>query len=271
MQPSLDNCWLKIERAKEHRDSLQHFVLDTFEIQDNLPRLGMKFDSDSGEYVMFINFMPDLGDFLPRCQIIVGDMMHNLISALNQLVYQLASLNTGGAIKKPISIDFPIADDAERFRDLQKRYLREVSPDHVTIIERYQGYHRIDEDLAVGTYFHPLTMLRDLASTDKHRLPISLSIPTSVTCHEGIDLIQFLIMGNCQQFARVGSMSRPRAELGVEVMRAKLPAGSVETNMDVAGHVTPYVAIDGDRPAIQTFDKIAAVVSKIIHEFNQLF
>jgi hypothetical protein len=274
---SLDFCLLKIERAKEHRDALQQYVSDTFAIESNRPRCGIKFDPDTGDYILFVNYMPDLGDFLSRCSLILGDGVHNLISALNHLAFQLAILHTGGAPNKPSSIQFPICDTINAWNDAKVRRLGEVAPNHVAIIERFQGYHRIDEQVSVGLYFHPLSKLRDLDSANKHRLPIDLVIPTSgwgTSTGDTLPSLIITIVGTLQEFFTPGHISgstRPVAKLGTEVVRAKLPPGVVQPDMEMACYISPHIAIDGDRPAIHAFDKIATLVVKIVREFEPFF
>ena len=174
MATPLDSCLLKIERAKEHRDALEKYERETFAVESNRPRLGIKFEPDTEDYVLFVNYMPDLNPFLDRYSLILGDAVHNLISALDRLAYQLALLHTGDNIQKPNSVQFPICDTTDKFERAKKRWLSEIAPDHVAIMERFQGYHRVDERHAIGPYFHPLSKLRDLVSLDKHRLPIEL-------------------------------------------------------------------------------------------------
>jgi hypothetical protein len=270
MPSPLDSCRLKVERAKEHRDALQKYLSDTFAIESNRPRLGIRFEPNQGDHVLFVNYMPELGDFLLRCSIIFGDAVHNLISALDHLSYQLALLHTGGSIQKPHVIQFPICDSIGAFNDKRKR-LAEINPAHVAIMERFQGYHRIDEQVSVGTYFHPLSKLRDLASADKHRLPIDLVIPTSGFEVPDLSFLPIILFGAVQRTTGGGFIEMRPAELGAEVMRARLPAGVLQTDMNMGGYIAPTIAIEGDRSAIAAFDKINAMVVRVIREFEPFF
>jgi hypothetical protein len=273
MPPSLTGVWLKIERAKEHRDALQKHIAETFAIEANLPRLGVKFEPDSGEYVLFVDHMPDLSDFIERCAVVTGEVSYQLVSALDHLAYQLALIHTGGNIAKPKDVMFPFTEKREAWPQLQKRWLSEIDPAHAAVIERYQGYHRIDEQLAVGPYFHPLSLLREeLQATDKHRLLIDLFIPT--TGLQNFDwrvVLPIMLFGMTQNALDGRSVEARPAKLGAEVMRAMLPPGAIQADMDVAGYITPTVAIAEGRSLIPVLDKIAAVVIKIVREFEPFF
>ncbi len=272
MPSPLDACLLKVERAKEHRDALENYERETFAVEANRPRLGIKFEPDTGDSVLFINYMPDLEGFLDRCSLILGDTVHNLRSALDRLAYRLALLHTGGNIRKPKSIQFPICDSIEAFYSAKDRWLSEIAPDHVAIMERFQGYHRVDGSHAIGSNIHPLSKLRELVNVDKHRLPIKLVIPANnIANPTSASTVAIFTMGVVEGVLSVGSYKPPVAELGAEVMRSKFPAQVSKAEMDMAGHVSPNVALEGEDSAVGTVDKIAAMVVKVIREFEPVF
>ncbi len=221
MPPSLDPSLLKVKRAKEHRDALEKYERETFAVESNRPRLGIKLDPVTGDYVHFINYMPDLEGFLDRCSLILGDTLHNLRSALDRLAYQLALLKTGGNIRNPKSIQFPICDSVEAFDKAKRKWLREIARDHVVIMERFQGYHRVDG--GQDPYFHPLSKLRDLSIVDKHRLPIDLVIPTSGIANASASTLAIFTMGVMEQVLGAGSYKPRVAKLDAEVMRSNFP------------------------------------------------
>ena len=278
MISTLDSCIAKIDRAKEHCDALGKYVDDTFAVEANRPRLGIRFDADTKDHIVFINYMPDLSVFLDRCSLIYGDAVNNLRVALDRVAYQLALLHTGGKIQAEAKIQFPICDTLESFNNFKTQRLKEISPVHIAIMERVQGYHTIDENVCLGMYFHPLVMLRELVNIDKHRLPIKLVIPTS-----GMHLYhplaeKILSVAFMNQLGRderglykICPLQFPVAELGAVVMRAKLSSGALETEVSMAGYVSAMVAIEGDRSAISSLNKMAAVIVKILHEFEPSF
>jgi hypothetical protein len=260
-----------MERAKEHRDALQAHIDETFAVEANRPRLGAKFDPERGENIVFVNRMPDLTDFYERSSIILGDAVHCLRSALDHLAFQLSAREQGPKLEEGKTM-FVIADCPKQWNTGSKRWLAQVHPDDLTIIERYQGYHRIDEQLAVGPYFHPLAMLRDLDDTDKHRLLNTLAVPSTsfslkggaasaIVLFEVQDLTESLSTGDTSDFE-----AEP-VELGTVVAHTR-HMEPLETEEENSGYMTPAIAIAEGRPAVQVLDKVAATVTKIIREFE---
>jgi hypothetical protein len=178
MQASLDSSWAKIERAKEHRDVLDAYIAKTFSLKRNCPHVGIKFQPDSGEHVLFVNQMPDLRLPLLRCGAIIGDVCHNLRSALDHLAFQLAHRNKGGSVTNERRIQFPIEDNPATFKGRctdpgRRGWIADLHPDDQAIIERFQVYNRLNEHLPTGglrrPFRHTLGLLRDLSdktSTD---------------------------------------------------------------------------------------------------------
>jgi hypothetical protein len=271
--PPLEYCWLKIERAREHRDALAKYVADTFAVEANRSRVGGRFDRDSSEYIVYVSYTPDLGNFLSRCSILLGDAVHSLNSALDHLVYQLALLHTHGNIQKPSRIQFPLCDTADAFSDERKRRLGELDPTHIAKIERFQGYQPIDENLLIGLGTgHPLSKLRDLVSVEKHRLPIDIVVPPNSLDITHAQVSTAFALGAMQQFMQTGGpIVFERAKLDAVIMRYRLPTGSVPTDVEMAGYVGSKVAFDGDRLVLDALDKIAAAVEKVLREFQPVF
>jgi hypothetical protein len=269
----LDSVWLKVERAKEHRDTLEQYIDESFSVEANRPRLGLKFEPETGDNVLYVNYVPDLQWFLDRCSIILGDTVHNFVSALDRLSYQLAVLHTSGAVQKPNSVQFPICDTPETFAAARKRWLKEVAPAHIAIIERFQGHNGVDDHENIGgPYFHPLSMLRDLAGMDKHRMPIDVIIPTD-SLQDTPAMIQILGFMQATFSGNLRTLTEPKpAELGTVVCRCRLPPDlASKAQMDMAGYVAAGVAINRQYRAVALVDKVAAMVVKVVREFEPIF
>ena len=91
-----------------------------------------------------------------------GDYVHNLRSALDQLVWALAVNNNRG--KEPSNanlVDFPVADKPAKFYDAP--VLRNLTWEQATVLEGFQPYHGGDAQKALGD-------LNALWNDDKHRL-----------------------------------------------------------------------------------------------------
>lgn len=271
-QPSFNGCWAKLRRAAEHRNLLDQYARETFAIEANRARVGLRFDRSTSEYVLYVSHMPDLGPFFERVSVILGDAIHDLRSALDHLVFELARWNTNDQVRNPREIQFPIVDTPGDFQKAERNLLAEIRPEHRAIIERYQPYHRIHEQVAVGPYFHPLAMLRDLSNVDKHRLLITVMVPTSGIQDPvgGVAGPAFLVFtaGHLQQVFNFKNIETRPVAMGVEIVRARMDMPVFGEQVDMAAYILPGIALPEEgRSVVGVLDKISAVVSDIIRKF----
>jgi hypothetical protein len=106
--------------------------------------------------------------------LVLGDIVHNLRSALDALVYALARAHLGRTPTdtEARQIQFPIVDRPDQWEGECKRWLRHIAPAAQLLIERCQPYHD-----ANPREVHLLAALRDLSNIDKHRhLIVTLGI-----------------------------------------------------------------------------------------------
>lgn len=175
---SLDGCWAKIERAKEHRDALDEYIRKTFSVNDNCPAFGFKFDTKTGEDVLYISRLPRTSRIERRVGVLLGDTFHDLRSALDHLTWQLAHWNTNGQIRYPKKVQFPISETPTQFAKAETEALGEVHPNHRAIIDRFQAYRRLKSGGFRTIRNHPLTLLKQFSDTDKHRILSTVVMPT---------------------------------------------------------------------------------------------
>lgn len=281
-QVSFNGCWAKVNRAKQHRDALEGYIRETFSVKANLPTLGAKFDAESGEHIVYINCIPDLVPFLNNVALFVGDVVHNFRCALDHLAFQLARYHRGGSLtpRQERDVQFPIADSEEGFERQRDRYLRYIAPEHITIIEGLQLYHRTAgrPDGWSGPYIHQLALLRDLSNMDKHRMltPI-LAVPwmSEFFSPPVNHIIRTSIIQDVEAFI-VGQALHPetgehRLEVGIVVFRATIPGRILEQEVDMAGYVTPMIHLADGRTLVPTLDRLAAFVVYVLSEFETLF
>jgi hypothetical protein len=265
---SLHSCWAKIERAKEHRDLLDRHLRHAFSVDANRPRLGIKFDADTGRHVLYISDLPDLDHVLRRASVCVGDIMHNFRSALDHLTYQLALWNTGGRVSRPKRAQFPILNQPDHFNSAQGDALREVHPDHQAIIERFQPYHRIPEARGIGPSFHSLAVLRDLDNADKVSLiTLVLMPPASLTAYHGAART---LVGLALRHTPHWAVNVPPIAPGSPLVEATLPPHVAVGETEAAGHVTPHLGLPEGWPVDHIIDRVGAVVLRVMGEFQLL-
>jgi len=144
---------LKIERAKEHIENLNS-ILQTF-LQSDFYRISIEQDFDGAN---FIQFDVDTSKF-PRdsCALIIGDVLHNLRSALDTFVYVIHPWEWS---------NFPISDTREKLisrlseRLKQKQISETLSKFILDTVKPYE----------TGNY--ELWVLHHLNNWDKHQLLI---------------------------------------------------------------------------------------------------
>jgi hypothetical protein len=154
--PSLTNPRAKLSRAGEHLDALHNDLAAYSERQPH--SLGINGEIDHGWKLLrfSITEQPPI-----RLGLLLGDFIHNLRSALDNLVCQLALL--GGA-ESCNTTQFPICDTPELFTEARERgRLAGVRPEHVASIERFQPYQ--------GQHMthRALVAVRDFDNIDKHQ------------------------------------------------------------------------------------------------------
>jgi hypothetical protein len=159
---------LKLDRALHHLNSLQAEVQGW--LTGNPYRLVKEFDAQRGEHVVRVEILDE-----PPATfgLIVGDCLHNLRSALDNLVYELAVAHSGFPLSKSIEGDsaFPILKNQDAFASKGKRMIRGIHPAAQTIIEQLQPYQRRQGFTFDDVTVNPLSMLNELSRIDKHRLP----------------------------------------------------------------------------------------------------
>jgi hypothetical protein len=173
---TLKGVELKLERAKDHFETLANSITAFLR------------DPDTYSVVLEVNkerrpvlVMEDIKEPCPEWDVLIGDCVHNLHSALDHLAFQLMVGNTPAKQRREFvkSSAFPIFLSSREFRKLRSKGSRkgEPTPDSGlhkilgasdparTIIEGLQPYHRRK---IPGT--RRLWELRELSNTDKHRL-----------------------------------------------------------------------------------------------------
>jgi hypothetical protein len=103
-----------------------------------------------------------------RFGVLIGNVLHNLRSALDHLVWQLVLLNGGAPLAGAGGNTFPIYDAPQQrpFLVVPPSGLRGVKPYHRAFIESVQPYKVSPNDVSRNA----LRVLRELSDTDKHQL-----------------------------------------------------------------------------------------------------
>jgi len=247
----------KIERAYEHRNALESELVPVLSGERHQIQLSAKLDPDTGNHVFRVASMPE--SFRRRVAVIVGDLVHNLRSALDQLAWQLVLDYSGrptkrGEIKR---IKFPIETDSQRLT--RTHTFNKVSPSDQTLLDRAQPYNGLDDPK-----LHGLTILEELSNRDKHQtLNPSLvvtnrgGVPDTQTNVAGFDIFRFWFTGAGESL-----------EIGTEVFQTRI-VGTVDAEVEVAGHATPDIRLPQrpDFPLINGLDVVIGSTQQTVAAF----
>lgn len=101
-----------------------------------------------------------------RWSVIIGDIVHNLRSAIDHLAWQLVKANNGTPRTEQPRTQFPILLDrlTERGNVRAIEIAGGISPAATALVEALQPYNRVDDPT-----MHPLAILNELSNRDKHR------------------------------------------------------------------------------------------------------
>lgn len=167
---SLNDPLRKIERAHEHLEVLEQEIREFLESKPY--RATREENAQVPDYILYAFRLEKPAP--RRLGLIVGDVVHNLRSALDQLAWQLARCTTETPFHRTA---FPIFKErTAATRKLFHQMLRDVPPKAREIIEEMQPYHRGDT-----AEIDPLWILDKLWNIDKHRvilpLPFRMTLP----------------------------------------------------------------------------------------------
>jgi hypothetical protein len=276
----LPDWWAKVQRAQEHFDALDRLVSETFAIEANIPRLGVKIDPETTQHVLYINRCPDFGPLCIRLGLIVGDVLTNLNSALDYLLYDRSFVNGANDadwVKWEREIKFPIIGNPHDWLSILGKQLKYLTASQQACVKRFQPFDRRDfqqlNHAIAGPPFHPLQMLRDLTNKDKHRLLTTVIIPMwgGHGAGDNAELAGVISMLGVAQGTAPDWLGGAPAKLNAEMARAYLPTQSPKHEVDVAGYLSPRVALTepAKRPLGPVIERIMAFVIKAIRELEE--
>lgn len=111
----------------------------------------------------------------------LGECVHNLRSALDNLAYALARLECDPP-QKPNQVAFPIYQDRAKFESKGSLNIRQLPSEAAQLIEQMQPFQRVSPPDPCTSDRDPLVLLQWLSNADKHRVPsVVLIAPTQWT------------------------------------------------------------------------------------------
>jgi hypothetical protein len=232
--PPFTGVRCKIDRARKHLDEL----CDDIRAHLNASAVTPVLRQDDKSPWRFGKTVPVGGFPLTDWGIILGDIAHNLRSALDHLVFELAKSGTNPNRERT---QFPIFSDENEYlrprcenggASERDRMLAGVPEEARKLIDAYQPFH--PHPSAVPEHAkdrpHPLSVLSAISNRDKHRVvkvaAASLFIVPTVTVvptKEGVtvDLRMIDKRKRDAEFFKFRTSPDPKAEVDVHVFAGK--------------------------------------------------
>lgn len=156
----LRHVTLKVERAKEHVADLEGH-LRTF-MDSNPYKVGTKHHPETRKLIYYLTSVQPTPEGLP---LISGDVIQNLMSALDHLAYQLVCSDTGDKPPNPDWIYFPIRDTFDIYEAKKRGKMQGACEDTFSAIDALKPYKGGND---------ALWMLFGLNKIEKHRLLLTV-------------------------------------------------------------------------------------------------
>ena len=200
--PYITGARLKVKRARKHLNELERKARAFLDRHpDHFTR---QLDPNDLNYVIYK--IPPNPAPPPTLAPVLGDVVHNLRSALDHIAWNLALLNLEGTGSEPFDLTaFPIITNTTDWSiDKFYRLVQDVLPEAIPDIIDLQPCHRRNPAE------HELAVLDALWNADKHRVNTIISGRQSVpvfsgrggwvkTFHDGTRLMRVLISSNPEQ------------------------------------------------------------------------
>jgi hypothetical protein len=283
MMHPLDGPREKVSRARFQIITLQHKIEAFF--RDNLYEVGItEYDPKTDHYILRIKAGPE--SLPPVWGAVIGEIAHDLRSALDGLAWQLA-LNNPLVCKPYDRTAFPIylvgrtIENVAHFHGNSRRrdgldIIQSIDPKHLRHIESFQPYKRGN-----GNKSSPLFLLQELNNTDKHRL-ITVLFPAADSLHftglaGHVHLNRRVTLYTNAKIGWLTDVPPNRPGQGaiytLDPTTGKLSEPKMEVKVDVAPGVRFGDSCDAVErlPVIRTLQRMANEVSRIIESFSDEF
>ncbi len=260
MSHPLDGVRAKIARAEEHAQLLEREVTAFFNADP--PPLGTSvgyFDPESGWHRVFgfVREAPPL-----RLGVILGDLVHNVRSALDHLVWQLVLLD-GETPSRDNT--FPVASTEGDWKATVDKRLAGVSSSHRAIIESVQpfkGPHGPE-----NTY---TAALSHLSNVDKHRI-VHATAAVILDPGAGPHRASFRVVEGEAEIAQKQVNLGERIEHGAELMRARTEPPDSDVKVVVEGDIPGDIAFGERRVRLGFVKNLPQAARVIVKEFEADF
>lgn len=156
---------LKITRAEKHLQELEKELALFFEKKPF--QVSVKIDEKARKPIYYLSSVANVPD---NIALLTGDIIQNLVTALDHLAYQLISKDTDDNPPKPNAIYFPIAASLEKYEECKLRKLKGANVKTISAIDQIKPY-KGGNDL--------ICSLHSLNNIEKHRVLLTAGIKSA--------------------------------------------------------------------------------------------
>jgi hypothetical protein len=252
MNHRLSGCRVKIARARKHLEELDRTVNGFLSVHPY--DIYSEFSVDTGEEVWRIKVL-----LSPPVELggIIGDVVHNLRSALDLAVCRLVRVNNGNVTA---NTGFPVYTDATDYQSTGRKKVRGVTPAALRIIDFLQPCNQ-----PVPPEDHMNYILHRLDITDKHRL----LIPVGSAMHDGDIYIRNAVLDGVPQSLGVNPIVD-----GAEFLRVKHIIKKPNTEIEPRLRFELVFERDGPgqgQEVLHLLSQLVTYTEKNINWFDSLF
>jgi len=255
-----DSARAKIERARQQTDALRAVFEGFYKSQSYSIR--QELDPQAGEKRLVFHADP-----LPlEWSVIIGEIVHNLRSALDHAIYELTCIESGGPLE---GTEFPIFDNESRYFALDRR----GNPTRASGLFKIRGIkdetrRAVIKGLQPFEFrkTHPADQLPIIALV--HKLNIVDKHRTLHLCRMSTTQLQTRVLRDIHPISM--TIVIPRLEDGTEVTRWR-PVGDFNDEVDMESEVSFEIAFGDSVPilagkaVIPVCERLISGVERVLH------
>jgi hypothetical protein len=239
----LDGAYIRLNRAEEHLTELKSIGTEVVNGEMESVRRTLQMNTQIQPSVGF-RFWQPLNAIPPRFAVLIGEVIQNLRTGLDYLVYELAILDSG---TKQTRTQFPMEDTQEGFRGRRNSFLKGINDAHVAAIESLQPYNGVNWS----------KWLRVISNPDKHRHLVITMHQTTFTSMESDKPADSASLPEAANEGGIIFEARFRHKDGYAVY--------------VQYHFAFFIAFDDGLPVIDTLEEIKTQVAQVLADFKPEF
>ncbi|MGX4738146.1 hypothetical protein [Kitasatospora griseola] len=276
----LRSAWAKYRHACEQLESLAVYVEAQEKTLTEAAPLAAHFSAETGFHILRISRVPDVQGVLEEVSLRAGDVINNLRTSMDHLMWQLACLR--GQPQKPQQVKFRLCKpEGQSCR--KPDFLEDGVWGRVHEFQSCKGLNGRADGWS-GEYVHQIEQLAKLSNVDKHKNIVDIipvvngfsSIPTRLTLPPWIQLVDgehILVperLNDPDPDAEVidGSQADYRLAVGAEVARIKAPLWGTVELIGFIGFARLHFGLPGRLPLIPTLERLSSYCREVLTAFT---